>query len=300
MRALVRDRAKADSIFEPGTGAQGIEFVTGDALDGTSLAELVQGCDACINVIGILREASGGQTFERMHVSVTEALCQVCADAGVDRFIQISSLGVRAEGATAYQRTKWEAELIVRRCGLRWTIFRPGYIHGHDSGLIQELNMVLSGEHPPYRFMPYFARPIVDTTVLMGPTRYEAATVQPVAIEDVAGCVAAALETDNAINEIYNLTGPESLTWPHLLRFLKGTLPDASSKLHPLLIPGDLAALAARAAKTLGMGPLLPFDQGMATMMTEDSIAETGKARAHLGFDPAPFRKLVRGYAAQV
>jgi uncharacterized protein YbjT (DUF2867 family) len=297
VRALVRDRAKADAVFEPGLG---VEIVIGDALDGTSLGELVRAADACVNVIGILREAPGGQTFERMHVDVTSALCQACTDAGVDRFVQISSLGVRAEGATAYQRTKWDAELVVRRSGLAWTIFRPGYIHGHDSGMMQELNNVISGEHPPYKFMPYFARAVVDTSVCMGPTRYESATVQPVAVEDVASCVAGAIATDDAIDEIYNLVGPESLTWPQLLEFLRDTLPDASSRMHPVALPGDLIAHAARAAGMLGMGPLLPFDAGMVTMMTEDSTADTGKACAHLGFDPAPFRATVEHYAALV
>lgn len=297
VRALIRDRTKAEQVLDRRVDA---DLVVGDVLDGRSPHELLGGCDACVNAIGILRESPGGQTFTRMHAGATEALVDASKALSVGRFVQVSALGVRAQGASAYQRTKWDAELIVRRSGLDWTIFRPSMIHAPDSGMMQELSKLVTGKSPPYKFMPYFARAVTDTSVCMGPTRYQESQLQPVAVQDVAACVAAAIDTDDAIGEVYTLTGPETFTWPELLEFLRDTLPEGSPGLKPRRVPGDLAIIGAKLAGALGLGALLPFDAGMVVMATEDGVANTGKARDHLGFDPAPFREGVRAYAARV
>ena len=45
---------------------------------------------------------------------------------------------------------------------------------------------------------------------------------------------------------------------------------------------------------------LLPFDPGMALMGSRDSVCDLDKARAHLGFDPAPLRASLRSYASRL
>ena len=178
------------------------DLVVGDVLDGRSPRELLRGCDACVNAIGILRESSGGQTFTRMHAGATEALVDASKALSVGRFLQVSALGVRAQGASAYQRTKWDAELIVRRSGLDWTIFRPSMIHAPDSGMMQELSKLVTGKSPPYKFMPYFARAVTDTSVCMGPTRYQESQPQPGAVRAVAACRAAPTHTAPPTREV--------------------------------------------------------------------------------------------------
>jgi hypothetical protein len=50
----------------------------------------------------------------------------------------------------------------------------------------------------------------------------------------------------------------------------------------------------------IGLGRLLPFDEGMARMAMEESVSECARARADLGFDPQPFTDSLAAYAAQL
>lgn len=302
VRALIRDMKKAREVFPDATG---IEYVVGRALDGTSPAKLVHEADACINLIGIIRESRGDaagdpQTFQAMHVEVPRALTAACQEAGVKRFLHMSALGASPEGRAAYQRTKFEGEQVVRRTALEWTIFRPSFIHGAEGEFVQMVSDMCSGQAPPWYFIPYFGRPVVDDRVPLGGVHLEPAKIQPVAVEDVATAFAEALNRPQTIGEIYNLVGPDVFTWPEVLQFFRDTLPGASHNMPVAAVPGEASVKAAKVAKTLGLAGLLPFDEGQAIMAMEDSTSELHKVREHLGLTPRPFKQTVLEYAGSV
>lgn len=293
VRALVRDVASARKVLGSDPG---LALIGGDILDGRSMGSAAAGCQACIHLIGIIREETGA-TFRKIHVDATAAALEACRAAGIRRYLHMSALGVSDEGRTDYQKTKWEAETLVRRSGLDWTIFRPGLIHGAGSEFIAVARGWLSGKKPPYKFLPYFTRPQTDFSVPMGPTRYLDPVVQPIAVEDVAIAFAAALARPASIGEVYNLVGADRMSWPALLLALREELPGARDDLKPMGIPSDLAAAGAMAATAVGLGGLLPFDPGMAIMGAEDSTASMGKAHSQLGLTPRPFHSYLRAYA---
>ncbi len=304
VRGLIRDVSKARGVFGPRPPA-GLSFVSGDVGDARALDALVSGCHAAINLIGIIREVRGGrdghpQTFERMHVRATRDIVDACVRAGVRRYLHMSALSVGPEGRSAYQKTKWQGEQVVRHSELDWTIFRPGLIHGPDGEFMRMMAELASGEAPPFLFIPYFARTRVDHRVPMGAINFEPASVQPIAVEDVAFAFAQALESPGAIGEIYNLVGPEVLDWRELTEFIRDTIPGTKKSLGVWYVPGDHAALLARGAGMIGLGGLLPFDEGQAIMATCDTTADPTKARVDLGLEARPFRETVRGYAALV
>lgn len=304
VRALVRELASAKGAFGSPMPA-GVELVTGDVCDPAALDELVRGAQACIHLVGIIREERGEdparpQSFERMHVHATQAVIDACKRATISRYLHMSALGVGPEGKAKYQQTKWEAEQIVRRSGLAWTIFRPSLIHGHDGEFMQMMSDVVAGEVAPYVFAPYFARMRVDFSVPMGAVWFEPAMVQPVAVEDVAASFCAALERPETAGEIYNLVGSEALNWQELTEFLRDTLPGGKKNMGTWYVPGAHAAMIARCAGKLGMGSLLPFDEGQALMATQDTSADPSKMTHDLGITPRPFRAGVRGYAGRV
>jgi NADH dehydrogenase len=270
--------------------------VQGDARDAAVAARLVSGARACVNAVGLLREG-GGRTFRGTHVDTTRSLVKACRDAGVERFVQVSALGVTDDAPTAYQRTKFEAEQIVRRSDLGWTILRPSLIHGRGSEFIEIARGWVKGESHPWFILPYFTRGERTSDVPLAADRTIDPKVQPVAVEDVADAVVTALERPEAVGEVYPLAGSEVLTWPQMLTFLRDTIPGGRADLRPRGVPGALAAKAAKAAKALGVGGLLAFDEGMALMGAQDSTASLAKARQHLSFDPRPFRASFAAYA---
>lgn len=299
-REIAGEVAKARGL--PGGGQ--VDWFAGDACDAGSLDLLCRGAGAVVHLVGIIREVRGGngqpQTFERMHVKATQAAIEAAKRAGVRRYVQMSALGVGAEGRSQYQKTKWAAEQAVRRSGLDWTIFRPSLIHGQDSEFIAMLTEIASGEKPPFFFIPYFVRAEEDRRVPMRFGDWEPAKVQPVAIEDVAYAFAESLVRPESIGEVYNLTGSEVLDWRSLSETIRDVVPGTNKKMGTWFVPGEHAAMAAKAAAAVGLGGLLPFDEGQALMAIEDSAADWTKAKNDLGLTPRPFTESLREYAQKV
>jgi NADH dehydrogenase len=296
VRALTRDRDKAREVLP---SSERLSIVVGDVTDEAALASLVRGCWAAVNCIGIIRE-SGASTFQRAHVDAVRELVKACRAEGVKRFVQISALGVWDEGPARYQKTKFEGESIVKRSDLDWTILRPSIVHGVGSDFLRLAKGWVTGDSQPWFFLPYFSRGVYKTFVPLAAKEPETPKVQPVAVEDVAWAVGAALEKPESIGEIYNLVGPDVLTWPQMLIAIRDAVPGANRRLKPLGIPGDLAALQAKVAGWVGLGGLLPFDEGMALMGAIDSTASLDKARSQLGFEPRAFVPALKGYAASL
>jgi len=294
----------------PGGGQ--VDWFAGDVCDAGALDQLCRGADSVVHLVGIIREARGDeggagaggggrpQTFERMHIRATEAAIEAGKRASVKRYVHMSALGVGAEGRAAYQKTKWAAEQAVRRSGLDWTIFRPALIHGQDSEFVAMLAELASGEKPPFFFIPYFVRAEEDRRVPMRFGDWTPAKVQPVAVEDVAYAFAESLVRDESIGEVYNLAGSEVLDWRTLSETIRDVVPGTNKKMGTWFVPGEHAAAAARVAKSLGLGGLLPFDEGQALMAIEDSVADCSKAEADLGFTPRDFTGTLARYAGSI
>jgi len=300
VRALVRDRKKAAAVLPRASGGAAIGLVEGDIHDGVSAAALLEGVQACIHLIGIIREGRGGVTFHRMHVASTRIIVEACQAAGVKRYLHMSALGVSDQGICQYQTTKWEAEQFVRRSGLDWTIFRPGLIHGAKSEFMKTATQWVKGEIQPWIFLPYFTRGSEEKGVPLGGVSRIIPVVQPVAVEDVAGAYVSALERPETVGETFNLVGAEKISWPEMLHEIRDHVHGANDNLNAFGVPAEAAALQATAASYIGLGSLLPFDRGMALMGGQDSIAETEKVKSELGLNARPFRASFRQYAGSL
>lgn len=275
----------------------GVEVVEGDVTDRSVVDRLVSETQAVIHLVGIIRERPGGQTFQRMHVQATRTVVEAAKQAGVRRYVHMSAFGVNDEGRCEYQRTKWEAETIVRRSGLDWSIFRPGLIHG-PGGEFTELMMGWARGKGPMSIMPFFKRAVVEEEVPFGMTRYEEPTVAPVFVQDVAACFADALDDERTIGEVFHLTGSEALPMRRLYSIVRESTPGAAEKVRIVAIPADVAARGAMAATLLGLGQLLPFDAGMAIMGGEDAVGCSTKAERAFGRALRPFSETFRSYVS--
>jgi uncharacterized protein YbjT (DUF2867 family) len=287
LRVLARDPGKARRVLPLQAG---IQVVPGEALDGTSLGTLLKGASAVINLAGIIRPAGGGQTFQRVHVGIPKALVEACQAARIKRIVHMSALGVHGNGKAEYQRSKFEGEQVIRRSGLDWTIFRPGLIHGPEGELTQMIRGWCEGRKQPWFFIPYFSRLVEhDEGVIAGRVSFETPECAPVFVGDVAKCFAEALKRPGTVGEIYNVVGSESLSFKRMLEFYRDQLPHGDKSLPALGVPAVAAAVQAQAMKAVGLGAVLPFDEGMAWMGSEDSTANLEKLKADLGIIPAPF-----------
>ena len=181
-----------------------VKVIKGDALKLSGLLEEFSGVDAVINLIGIIRSfRASGVTFPRLHVDATKNLLHAAKAAGVGKFIQMSANGASPNGIAEYQRTKFEAEELVKSSGLEWTIFRPSIIFGSPPAGATEFCTQLSGILRSSPFIPVF-----------GDGKYR---LQPIHVEDVAACFTAACENPEAAGRIFHLGGDETYSYVTIL-----------------------------------------------------------------------------------
>lgn len=180
--------------------ASGIDQIEGDVTRLESFEQAVSGCDAVINLVGIIREfPSRGITFERLHVQATANMLAATRTAGIQRYLQMSALGTRPDAVSRYHVTKFRAEELVRSSGLDSTILRPSLIYGPKDAFIT----MLAGQLRLAPVMP-----------VIGSGTYR---LQPVHVDDVARCFALALEMPETIGQSYELCGGDRLSYVELL-----------------------------------------------------------------------------------
>jgi nucleoside-diphosphate-sugar epimerase len=144
VRALVRGHDAASRVAALGIPALAHR---GDLDDAASLATAVQGMDAVVHLAAIVDPAlkANAPAVFRVNAERTVELARLARDAGIPRFVFVSSIaavgfhaGVTTaetpcSPATPYGRSKREAELRVQalaRPGFDVTVLRPPTVYG--------------------------------------------------------------------------------------------------------------------------------------------------------------------------
>lgn len=252
----------------------GVEVHIGDATDPESLNTSMRGCDAVINLIGIIREfPRQGITFERMHVATTGHLLEAARTEGVSRFLQMSANGTRADAVTDYHKTKWEAEEAVRHSGLDWTIFRPSLIYGPGDEFVNMLANMLR------------KLPIIP---VMGHGRYR---MQPVQVGSVTTSFVAALSREDSIGQTFLCGGPKPLSYNELLDQIGAALgkPKVCKLHHPLLLMRPVISVMEGFAA-------FPITLGQLQMLLEENICDPGPWEEFFGIEQDSFADGIARY----
>jgi uncharacterized protein YbjT (DUF2867 family) len=262
VRALVRDPQKAN-LAEHAK----VELVAGDVVEGAGLDQGMQGCDAVVHLVGII-VAKGSNTFERVHHLGTRNLVEAAKRTGIRRFVQMSALGVRADGVAPYQTTKWKAEEEVRRSGIPFCILRPSLIFGEGDGFVTQM-MATMRSAPLFRPVPGSGKP----------------KFRPIFIGDVTECFVRALTAEAATNQTVELGGPDELTLNEVLAEIARCAGVRKPAVHiplPLMFAG--AAVMQRVLKN----PPVTVDQ--LRMLHEGSTCDIGPMKRIFGVGPRSFK----------
>jgi nucleoside-diphosphate-sugar epimerase len=112
----------------PQPPSDGVSWSEGALDRPDSLSALVQGCDAVVHVAGVINGDKAA--FTQGNIVGTENMVDAAAQAGIRRFVSISSLAAREPRLSTYGWSKSVAEEPVIAAGLDWTIIRPPAIYG--------------------------------------------------------------------------------------------------------------------------------------------------------------------------
>lgn len=186
-----------------------LDLVTADIHDEATLERLLCGCEAVINLVGILNERGhDGSGFEHAHVALAEKLVRACRRKGVRRLLQMSALKADPNGPSHYLRSKGKAELVIKNESgndIAWTIFRPSVIFGPDDTFTNRFAKLL-------RLAPVLPLPRAK------------ARFAPVFVDDVAAAFVAALADPRTASSTYELCGPEIFSLGEIVRYLRSLL----------------------------------------------------------------------------
>jgi NADH dehydrogenase len=181
------------------------ELVAADPFDSTELARVLRGCDAVVNLVGILNEAGRQRTFRHVHVDLVDRILAACHGAQVHRLLHMSALNAnQASGSSLYLRTKGEGENRAHTLGkpeIAVTSFRPSVIFGPDDSFLNRFAALLRIPGPL-------------------PLACPDAQLAPVFIDDVVEAFANALADSDTIGHHYELCGPRAYTLKELVDFV--------------------------------------------------------------------------------
>ena len=226
-----------------------IDLAFGDLTDEESLKNALEGGETVIHLIGIIVEKKGA-TFEIIHTQGTRNLVKACKMAGVRRFIYISALGAREKARSRYHITKWEAEQAVIKSGMEYVIFRPSIMIGKGGEFITMLSKIVQ-EAPVV--------PIID-----GKSK-----VQPIYVENTIDCIIKSLKEPRIRNRIFEIAGPDQITYKELFLTLMDVL---EIKKPTLEMPIWLMYPAAYIIERLIEKP--PITTQQLIMLQEDNICD--------------------------
>ena len=115
----------------PKTLPPNVEAVQGALEDKSALARLCSGADVVVHCAGAIRARSAAE-FHTTNADMTGTLVRHAAEAGVGRFVHLSSLAARQPNVSAYAASKRAGERVIEdgNCPFAWTILRPPAIYG--------------------------------------------------------------------------------------------------------------------------------------------------------------------------
>jgi NADH dehydrogenase len=146
------------------------------------LESLVRGCDAVVNLTGVLHSRPAGpasdggerygQDFFEAHVELPQRIVSACRAAGVKRFVHMGALGASRDAPSEYLRSKGAGEAAVLAADdLSVTVFRPSVVFGPDDAFLNlfarlsALLPVLAIASPEARFKPVYVGDVAEAVV---------------------------------------------------------------------------------------------------------------------------------------
>jgi uncharacterized protein YbjT (DUF2867 family) len=231
------------------------------------------GCDAVINLVGIIMEVRGA-TFEKVHFEGTRNVLAAARKNGIKRLVQMSALGAREHGVSGYQTTKWRAEEAIRTSGIPHVILRPSIIFGPRDGFVSQMVDVMKSAP--------LVRPVVGTG------QYP---FRPIYVDDVVECFAQSLTSERALGQAIDLVGPKTIPLEQIL----DTIADCVGiRKMAVKIPFPIMYMNAAILGLVLPHPPVTTDQ--LRMLKEGSTADSAPMLETFNVNPVGFREGLNKY----
>jgi len=271
IRVLTRHRERRrDLIVIPS-----LELVEADVHSVADLSVQLKGCDAVVNLVGILNERRGpGQDFASVHGELPAKVAEACRYNRIGRLLHMSALGASTDAPSQYLEYKAEGENAVHRWadqGLRVTSFRPSVLFGPEDDFFNRFASLLA------------------MSPLVFPLACPNARMSPAYVEDVARVFADSLDRKSTYGQRYDLCGPTTYTLRELVEYAANVI-GSKSRIVPL---GD--TLSRLQARILEWAPGKPFSRDNYLSLQANSVCRND-GFGELGIQPTSLECIVPSY----
>jgi uncharacterized protein YbjT (DUF2867 family) len=230
----------------------------------------LNGINVVINAVGVLRD-NPNNPMQKLHTDTPVALFSACAEAGVERIIHLSALGVDSGIAVPYFTTRLETERALHAlpAKIRTLCLRPSVIYGDDGTSAQMFRQLAK--------LPVHVLPMGGLQAL-----------QPVHIDDICAAVTRWLAAENASSLTIDAVGAEATT-------MRGMLDSYREQLHRrpawhVAMPRIFVRLSARMGDFI---PSSPLCNDTYTMLAAGNTAVASGFTEMLGHEPRSYRKFI-------
>jgi uncharacterized protein YbjT (DUF2867 family) len=256
--------------------AERCRIINGDVTDPGSVRHTLEGCEAAIYNVGILREfPRKGVTFEQLHFQGARRTIDAAGELGVGRFVLMSANGAREDG-TPYQRTKFLAEQHLRSSTLDYTIFRPSLIFGDPRGRIEFCTQLRDQMIRLPLPAPLFYEGLL-------PLNSGTFSMSPIHVEDVARIMITSLTMPEAVGKTFTLCGPEAIEWRAIIRRIAKAC--GTSKL-TVPVPAFYVRMLAMLFESY---EFFPITRDQLTMLLEGNRGDSAEVYKLFNIDPLRF-----------
>ena len=228
-RHIVRDLARAGyrirvavrrpdlaGHLQPLGGVGQIRAIQANLRYRWSVDRAVEGADAVVNCVGILYQF-GAQRFDAVQSFGARAIAEAARAQNIKNVLHVSAIGADAESDIDYLRTKAEGEQAMLETVPEAVIVRPSVLFGPGDEFFNRF-AAIAGLSP---VLPLFGG---------GETKF-----QPVYVGDVAAAAAKAVNGEARPGTIYELGGPEVVTFRQCMETMLKTIDRRR-----LLVPGSV------------------------------------------------------------
>ncbi len=195
VRAVGRSESKIQA--RPWGRHPNLEIVVADALDLSALTDAMRGCRTMFYLIHSIRP--GEHDFATLDRRMAYSTVHAGREAGVDWILYFTGLG-NPEHLSDQLRSRYEVGEILALGGAQVTQLRAPLVLG-SGGASFEMICAFCG----------------NMRIMFAP-RWMDAKCQPIAIDNVIEYLAGCLEYPETAGQVYEISGPDVLTWRELFR----------------------------------------------------------------------------------
>jgi len=175
-----------------------LEIVQGDVLDADSLKAAAKGCRAAFYLVHSMNPQQ--KDFARSDLAGARNMVAAADENGLDRIVYLGGLGEMDDPSLSkHLRSRNEVAQVLRSGRTPATVLRAAMILGSGSASFEIL------------------RYLVDRLPVMITPKWVHTKSQPIAITNVLGYLQGCLEHDETKGQIFDIGGPDILTYKELM-----------------------------------------------------------------------------------